>query len=283
MTRNDHYRIYISFIILLLMLAITGCAAPVPEPDFTEAVPSPVTLTISGSGGTTSILQAVEAAFEASTPGYNLEVLSGTGTGGGVEGVTKGVLSVAAMARPPKDEELEATPTFQYVQFGLSGQAIFVAANVGEIDLTSDQAKAIFFGEITNWAEVGGPEGEIFLYVRDEGDSSTQALRGVIFGEDPFPEFAQVMTSQGDMIAAVEGTPFAAGFGTWPAVLAVEADVLPAALDGLAPSDSSYPITGELGIGYLEENQAAVQPLIDWLLSDSGREALMNLDVIVEW
>lgn len=279
---STSHRIYI-IMIILLMLTITGCASPALEPDFSQAAAPPVTLTVSGSGGTTNILQAVEAAFEADTLGYDLEVLSGTGTGGGVEGVTQGILSVAAMARPPKDEELEAAPGFQYVQFGLSGQAVFVAANVGELDLTSEQVRGIFFGEITNWAEVGGPDGEIFLYVRDEGDSSTKALRGAIFGDDPFPEFAQVMTSQGDMIAAVEGTPFAAGFGTWPAVLAVESDVLPAAIDGIQPGDPSYPITGELGIGYLDENQAAVQPLIDWLQSDSGHEALINLDVIVKW
>ncbi len=279
MPQPNAYRIYPGLIIFLLI--VTGCTVSTPEPDFSEAAAPPVTLTASGSGGTTAILQAIEVFFEADTPGYNLEVLSGTGTGGGVEGVTTGILSVAAMARPPKDKELEAAPSFQYMQFGLSGQAVFVTANVGEINLTAEQVRGIFFGEITDWSEVGGPEGEVFLYVRDEGDSSTQALREAIFGEDPFPESAQVMTSQGDMIAAVEGTPFAAGFGTWPAVLAVGADVFPVSLDGIAPGDTDYPIVGELGIGYLAENESAVQPLIDWLQSEGGREILKSLDVII--
>jgi len=223
----------------------------------------------------------MKPAFEADTPGYTLEILTGTGTGGGVEGVATGVLDMAAMARPPKDEELETSPSLQYLEFGRTGQAVFVSTDVGELSLTSDQVREIFFGEVSNWSEVDGPDGQIFVFVRDEGDSSTAALREVIFGDTPFPETAQIMKSQGDMIAAVEGTPYSVGFGTWPAVLASHANVRAAALDGIPPGSADYPITGVLGLGYLEENQDAVQPLLDWLLSDAGHVELLKLDVIV--
>ena len=97
----------------------------------------------------------------------------------------------------------------------------------------------------------------------------------------PFHDTAQVMKSQGDMIAAVEGTPYSVGFGTWPAVLASHANVQAIALDGIPPGSADYPITGVLGLGYLAENQDKVQPLLDWLLSDTGRAELLKLDVIV--
>jgi phosphate transport system substrate-binding protein len=275
--------IYVVMSLLITSLIAAGCATQVAEPVSEESNEplEQVTLTVSGSGGTTGILQAVESTFEADTPGYHLEILAGTGTGGGVEGVTEGILDVAAMARPPKDAELEAAPSLQYIEFGKSGQAIFVSSDIADMALTSEQANAVFFSEVANWSEVGGPDENIMLYVRDEGDSSTQALRESVFGEDPFPEIAQVMKSQGDMIAAVEGTPFAVGFGTWPAVLAAGSDLNPVNLDGMSPGDPSYPITGTLGIGFLEENQEAVQPLVDWLLSEAGQAALLELDVIV--
>ena len=269
-------------LVLAVVLAIVAVGAWVSlsskDDKDDKSEPAELTmLTVSGSGGTTAILEAIKPVFETATPSHQLEILAGTGTGGGVQGVVDGTLDVAAMARPPKDDE-----AVEYVEFGKSGQALYVNETVGDIDLTSEQASAIVFGEITNWSEVGGPDMEIVLYVRDEGDSSTAALREAIFGDEPFAETAQVMTSQGDMINAVEGIEGAVGFGTWPAVLAANAKVRPISLDGVKPTDTGYPIVGALGIGFLAERQTDVQPLNDWLLSEEGKTALRGIGVIVE-
>lgn len=268
-------------LILIVVFAFIGIGAWIllsssDDEEENPAAATVVTLTVSGSGGTTTILEAIKPAFEGAVPGFRLETLTGTGTGGGVEGVLGGTLDIAAMARAPKDDE-----AIEYAEFGRSGQAMFVNEGVGDIELTSEQATAIIFGEITNWSEVNGPDIEIVLYVRDESDSSTTALRETIFGDNPFPESAQIMTSQGDMINAVEGIEGAVGFGTWPAVVAAGAKVKPISLDGLRPDDPDYPITGALGIGYLAERQADMQPLIDWLVSEQGKNALRQLSVII--
>jgi phosphate transport system substrate-binding protein len=194
-------------------------------------------------------------------------------------GVIEGTLDVAAAARPPKDTE--AAEGVEYVEFGQSGVALYTHLNVGLTNLTTAQAAAIFSGEISNWAEVGGADREIILYVRDEGDSSTKALREFIFGDTPFPEaVTSVLTSQSDMQAAVAGTPDSVGFGSWPSALAAGAEVQAIALDGTAPGDPAYPIVSPIGIGYLGDRQADVQPLIDWLLSEQGQAALQEVDVI---
>jgi phosphate transport system substrate-binding protein len=150
---------------------------------------------------------------------------------------------------------------------------------VGITNLTTAQVTTIFSGDITNWAEVGGANAKIILYVRDEGDSSTKGLRQVIFGDTPFPE-AQVITSQSDMQAAVAGTLNSVGFGSWPAALAQEANVQPISLNGVPPNDSACPISAPIGIGYLTNQKADVQPLLDWLLSEQGQVALQAVDVI---
>ena len=266
----------------ILLFVATGCASfssGGAQEEAPQAV-TQVTLNISGSGGTVRVLTAVKSAFEADTPGYTLDILSGSGTGGGVRGTIDGSLDVAAMARPPKDEE--AAQDILYTEFGHTGQAMFVHPSVGIANLTSAQAAAIFAGEATNWSDVGGPNVPIIVFVRDEGDSSTAALRGAIFGETPFPESTQVLTSQGDMQAAIEGTPGSVGFGTWPAVLAVGGDIEAPSLDSVAPGDGAYPITNPIGLGYLSDRQSDIQPLIDWLLSAQGQAALQEFDVITK-
>ncbi|MCB9077816.1 MAG: substrate-binding domain-containing protein [Anaerolineaceae bacterium] len=238
-----------------------------------------VVLTVSGSGSATAVLSAIQPAFEADTPGYRLNVLSGSSTGGGVKGVIEGVLDVAAMARPPKAEE--TAQEIAYVEIGRAGQAVIIHPDISLTNLTSAQIIAIFTGEATNWKQVGGPDQPIILYVRDEADSSTQTLRQAILGDRPFSEtVAQVLTSQSDMQVAVAGTPGSIGIATWPAALAGGADVLAVAVDGIKPDDPAYPMTTRLGVGYLAGRQTEIQPLLDWLLSESGRAALQEFDLM---
>jgi phosphate transport system substrate-binding protein len=263
--------------LIILASSLTACCKPTPAPA--TPVPEKVTLTVSGSGTTTAILRAIAPAFEADVPGYNLDVLPGSGTGGGVEGIVEGVLDVAAMARPPKDEE--AAQDVAYAEFGLSGTAMYTHPGVGVTNLTTEQAKAIFAGEVTNWSKVGGPDQTIILYVRDEGDSSTKGLREVVFGDTPFPETASVLTSQSDMQTAVAGSPNGVGFGSWPSAVAAGADVQAIALDGVMPNDPAYAIFGPIGIGYLTSREADMQPLIDWLTSAPGQAALEEVGVII--
>jgi phosphate transport system substrate-binding protein len=259
-------------------LTLVACGGTKPEPTPVPTVAPQATLTISGSGTTTLILSAVEPAFEADVPDLNLDILPGSGTGGGVTGVLEDILDVAAMARPAKEEE--AAQGIEYFEFGQSGVALYTHLDVGVTDLTTAQAKSVLLGEVTNWSQVGGPDQEIVLYVRDEGDSSTEAVRETVMGDEPFPGIAQVITSQADMQAAVANTPGSVGFGSWPAALASEADLRAIALDGVAPSDPANPMVSPVGLGYLAADQAAVQPLMDWLASEQGQAALREYGVI---
>jgi phosphate transport system substrate-binding protein len=266
-----------TFVVLTvaLLLMLTGGV-------FAQTDDTVITLTISGSGSTQRVLSAVQEAFEADVDNYRLDILSGSGTGGGVRGVTQEILDVASMARPPKDEELENAPSLQYVEFGLAAVAIYVHPDVGIVELTAEDITAIFVGDITNWSEVGGPDSDIVLYVRDENESSTQVLRETIFGEIEFAANAEILTSQGDMEAAVEGTPASVGFGSWPAALASGTDIHYIAVDEMAPTDPANPLLKPLGLSYLAAREADVQPLIDWLLSENGQAALQAFDVVTE-
>ncbi len=204
----------VSLILIVLTTASCTTTTPEAEPEDDSQPTAQVILRISGSGSTTAILTAIQDAFETDTSGYKLEILSGSGTGGGVEGSIKGQLDVAAMARLPKDEE--AAQDVEFLLLGQAGAGIITHADIGEIGLTIDQIKAIFSGEVTNWSEVGGADQVIILYVRDEDDSSTKALRRAIIDDIPFSGEAQVLTSQSDMLTAVAGTPSSIGIATWP-------------------------------------------------------------------
>jgi phosphate transport system substrate-binding protein len=259
-----------------LLIATVGCGKA-PEQKV-SAETKEIVLKVSGSGTASGVLAAIAPAFEANVPGYTLNVLPGSGTGGGVKGTIEGVLDVAAMLRAPTEEE---EPQIDYQSFGLGAEIPIAHADLDLTSLTAEQLTAIFCGEVTNWSQVGGPDEDIVVYVRGSDSAHTKAVRRGVFGDAPFAETAKVMGSLGDMLAAVEGTPNSVGFANWPGALSKGAQVDFVAVGGVGPDDPSYPGVLPLGIGYLPDRQADVQPLIDWLLSEQGQVALAEAGVIV--
>ena len=102
---------------------------------------------------------------------YEVITVEQPGSGGGVTATADGSADMGMASRNLKDEEKEATPDLQAHVLCLDGVAVIVNAQNPVTDLTADQIKKIFMGEIKDWSEVGGDKGPITLYSRDESSS----------------------------------------------------------------------------------------------------------------
>lgn len=264
--------------LFLITLLLASCSSLSSQTQPTNTSPL-VVLKISGSGTITTVLEALAPEFEKANPGYKLEILSGSSTGNGVTGILEGILDAAAMARPPKAEE--TAKKIKFFEIGKVGQAIISHSSLVNItSLDNQQVKDIFSGKITNWSEVGGPDQKIVLYVRDEDDSSTKSIRKNVLGDIPFPESATTIFSQADMAFSVEGTPGAVGFAAWVSILATKTNVNAISINRISPDNPSYPIIDSAGIGYMEEHENTIQPLINWLSSPEGQAEIKALGFI---
>lgn len=263
--------------LIVLLLVVVACTSA-EEVSHDASIPAKIVLTASGSGSVTPILEVIAPPFEAERRGYRLKVLPGSGTGEGVKGVIQKILDIAGMARPPKKEE--AAQDVEFVPLGQGASAIITHPAVKVTNLSTAQVIALFAGEISSWSDVGGADLPIILYIRDEEDSNTKILRQSLFNDKPFSQAAEVLTSEANMLVAVEGTPGGIGIATWPTTLAKKTKVEAVTIDGVAPNDSAYPMLSLLGIGYLKERAEDVNPLLDWLSSQNGQAALRRLDII---
>ncbi len=264
-------------VLISLLTALVACAPqPAPTPTPTSAPPA-ITLQISGSGSTSAILTAVADEFEAANPGYILEVLPGSGTGGGVTGTIEGTLDLAALSRPANASETEQG--IVSVQFGTSSTAIITHSEVGVSELTSEQVSGILTGSITNWSEVGGGDLPITLYIREPEEGNTGDIRDTYIGEAEFAATAVVMTSQTDMQNVVSSVAGAFGYATWATVVANNANVTNVIVDGLGVENPPETMTAYMGVGYLSTRASEVLPLVDWLVSEDGQAALQAIGV----
>ncbi len=83
------------------------------------------------------------------------------------------------------ETKLEADEAAKLVdhEVAVVGMGPIVSKNVTVDDLTLEQLKGIFSGEITNWSEVGGEDAEIVVVNRKEGSGTRATFEAAVFGD----------------------------------------------------------------------------------------------------
>ena len=123
-------------------------------------------------------------------------------------------LDIGLSSRALKDDEKNDVDG---TTVALDGIAIVVNKASKVADLTVDQLKQMFTGEITNWSEVGGDDGEIVLIGREAGSGTRDGFESIVDVKDSC-KYAQELTATGAVISAVEANPLAIGYASLSAV-----------------------------------------------------------------
>ena len=175
--------------------------------------------TLSGNvatGGSTSmknVIAALTEGFAEVEPGVTVSY-DPTGSGAGITGATDKTLDIGLSSRALKDDE---KADVEGTTIALDGIAIIVNKDSKVEDLTVDQLKQMFTGEITNWSEVGGGDGEIVLIGREAGSGTRDGFESIVDVKDSC-KYAQELTATGAVISAVEANPLAIGYASLSAV-----------------------------------------------------------------
>ena len=175
--------------------------------------------TLSGNvatGGSTSmknVIAALTESFAEVEPGVTVSY-DPTGSGAGITGATDKTLDIGLSSRALKDDEKSAVDG---TVVALDGIAIVVNKDSKVADLTVEQLKKMFTGEISNWKDVGGDDGEIVLVGREAGSGTRDGFESIVDVKDSC-KYAQELTATGAVISAVEANPLAIGYASLSAV-----------------------------------------------------------------
>ena len=168
------------------------------------------------TGGSTSmknVIAALTEGFAEVEPGVTVSY-DPTGSGAGITGATDKTLDIGLSSRALKDDEKSAVDG---TVVALDGIAIIVNKDSKVADLTVEQLKKMFTGEITNWKDVGGDDGEIVLVGREAGSGTRDGFESIVDVKDSC-KYAQELTATGAVISAVEANPLAIGYASLSAV-----------------------------------------------------------------
>ena len=205
--------------------ALTACGGAASSTAASSAAASGTaasassTAALSGNvatGGSTSmknVIAALTEGFAEVEPGVTVSY-DPTGSGAGITGATDKTLDIGLSSRALKEDEKNDVDG---TVVALDGIAIIVNKDSKVADLTVEQLKKMFTGEITNWKDVGGDDGEIVLVGREAGSGTRDGFESIVDVKDSC-KYAQELTATGAVISAVEANPLAIGYASLSAV-----------------------------------------------------------------
>jgi phosphate transport system substrate-binding protein len=279
---NKKIIIVMMAVLLAVSIAVLGgCAPQQADPAAPGAVPEGAPaealtgrLVVGGSTSVAVVADYLAERFMAAYPGIVVEVHH-TGSGAGITGANEGAVDIGMSSRWLEAEERG----FGLSEFVICHDALapIVHPDNPVTDLTLEQLRKIFLGEIANWTEVGGNDLPITVVVREAGSGTRDAWEGIIHEDiEPYEELVGMGT--GGVKAMVAGDPSAISYVT---VAALDETVRALKVGGVEPTAETvlaeeYAITRPFLFVTKGDPSPLAQQFIDYVLGPEGQQLLAD-------
>lgn len=281
---------------LALLALLAACGGPNPDPGVTPPASQQTVVNI-GSDTMVNLALAWAEAYQAAHPAVSISVTGG-GSGTGLAALVNGTTDLANASRPIKDDERANAEAngIEPVEYVVARDAIAIVVHPENpvTALSLSQLSAMYQGQITNWAEVGGEDRPIVLLSR-ETNSGTHVyfLENVLrLGntDDPalFSPDTLLLPSSEGITTEVRRNPNALGYDGLGYVTDDVKTVAVAATDGgayvqpslAAVNDGTYPIARDLYIYTAGEPQGLVSTYLDWIMGPEAQQIVAELGFV---
>ena len=272
--------IALTAVMALSLIACGNTAKETEVPAVTEAGKLTGTVSTDGSTSMEKVIGGLGEMFMELNDNVTF-TYNPTGSGSGIKAVQEGRCDIGLSSRALKAEEAEQGLVGTVLAY--DGIAVIVNPENTVEDLTVEQIAAIYTGEITNWAEVGGIDDEIVLIGREAGSGTRSGFEEIVGVED-LCQYRQELTSTGDVITAVSQNPGAIGYAS---LASVKDTVKAIKVGGVAPSDETvkdetyaiqrpFVLVTKEGTALTETAQA----FFDFITSEAAREVITAAGVV---
>lgn len=245
-------------------------------------------ITIKGSinaGGSTSVEKAAKTALEefvALNPEVTFEY-DATGSSAGIKNVKDGTYKLGFSSRELKDEEKQG---IEYKVIALDGIALVVNPNNKVENITLEQIKGIFTGEIKNWSELGGADADIVVVSRENGSGTRGAFEEIAKIGELLTEKAIIKSGNGEVASYVAGEPNAIGYTSFVTLESNTDKIKGLQVETVKPvvvnvQNQTYKLSRPFIMVY-DSNKVneAEKAFIDFLFTEEGQDALEEAGAI---
>ena len=197
-------------------------------------------ITIAGSTSVQPFAEQWAEAYHEKHGGAEINVQGG-GSTAGVKATIDGAADIGSCSRELKPEEAAQVKA---TVVAVDGETMVVHPDNPVADLTVDQVRGIYAGDIGNWKDVGGPDRKINVVTREVGSGARGAFEELAMGGKSIAASALVQNSQGAVRQMVSTDSSAIGYVSHGVV---DKSVKPLKLNGIEPTletvkNGSYPL-----------------------------------------
>ncbi len=256
---------------LCSLLALCAAAVALAACAGADRVGSaPATLRITGSSSLTASLRELAGAFQGQHANIVID-LRGGGSGIGLGELEAGEADIAAVSWKADEQPVaagqHATPIAR------DGIAIIVNPFNRVPGLTVLQARALYRGEILDWAALGGPQGEPLVISREDGSGTRMAFETLVMGNEHVTFDALVMPTSQSVVDYVASHRLAVGYVS---IATLDERVRAVPIEEVAPTQAnvragSYHLTRLLYLYAPSPAPDATRAFVDFVLSPAGQ------------
>ncbi len=257
-------------IFIVFGMVFAGCVSQAPDPNRR-------TITITGSTTVLPVTQLTAESYLDKNPNDDIQITSG-GSSVGVIAAAERTADIGQSSRDITQAEIERYPDLNIIIIALDGLALIVhPSNTGVSNLTIDQVKDIFSGEITNWSQVGGDDRPIVVAIRDAASGTRAFFSDFVMKGEDYARGSLERNSNGAVRQTVAQTPGAIGYvglgfldAEVKAINIINNDV-PVQPTVANTVKGDYPLARPLIFLTKGEPQGLVKDYIDFVLSEEGQ------------
>ena len=167
----------------------------------------------------------------------------------------------------------------------IDGIAVITDGDNSVKEITSEDLKKVYTGEITNWNELGGDDEAIVVIGRESSSGTRSAFEELLEIEDQC-NYANELDSTGAVLAQVAATPGAIGYVSLDVV---DDSVIALSIDGVEATEENI-IAGKYMLsrpfvmatmGEISEQSEAVQAFFEYIESEEGKEIIKSVGLIL--
>jgi phosphate transport system substrate-binding protein len=192
-------------------------------------------ITAAGSTALQPLVDAAQKAYTAGCTGTTISVQGG-GSGTGLTQVLQGAVHIGD-SDIFAEEKFQPADSSQLVDHQVAREGFVMITHIGVTGvtgLTTQQAKDMWTGKITNWKDLGGPDLPIVLILRPASSGTRSTFKRIVLGgTDEASGQALTEDSNGAVTTAVQATPGATSYVGFSYYQTNKAGLNPLKLDGV--------------------------------------------------